>query len=108
MAVNPLHPSVAGRGAFPAPPEPAAPHRPGRVLLDTSAARKAERACCCLAKPAVIAVMPPSPGRLYPTDLLLCGHHYRASRQALAPAMVLDLNGVRLDDDAWPEARADT
>ena len=30
--------------------------------------------------------MPPAPGRDYPTDLLLCGHHYGASRLALAAA----------------------
>jgi hypothetical protein len=31
-------------------------------------------------------VMPPTPARPYETDLLLCGHHYRASRTALAAA----------------------
>jgi hypothetical protein len=44
----------------------------------------AERACCCPARPLVVAVMPPSPGRPYPMDLLLCGHHYRASLVTLA------------------------
>jgi hypothetical protein len=46
----------------------------------------AERACCCPAKPAVVAVLPPAPGRDHQTDLLLCGHHYRASRDALRTA----------------------
>jgi hypothetical protein len=46
----------------------------------------AERACCCPAKPAVVAVLPPAPGRDHETDLLLCGHHYRASRDALKTA----------------------
>ncbi len=46
----------------------------------------AERACCCPAKPAVVAVLPPAPGRDHETDLLLCGHHYRASRGALEAA----------------------
>jgi hypothetical protein len=52
----------------------------------------AERACCCSAKPAVVAVLPPGPGRNHATDLLLCGHHYRAVRHALdaAGATVLD------------------
>jgi len=46
----------------------------------------AERACCCPAKPAVVAVLPPAPGRDHETDLLLCGHHYRESRRALEAA----------------------
>ncbi len=46
----------------------------------------AERACCCPARPAVVAVLPPAPGRDHETDLLLCGHHYRASRDALEAA----------------------
>jgi len=31
-------------------------------------------------------VMPTAPARPHRTELLLCGHHYRASRQALAAA----------------------
>jgi hypothetical protein len=46
----------------------------------------AERACCCSARPAVAAVLPPGPGRNHATDLLLCGHHYRSARHALAAA----------------------
>jgi hypothetical protein len=42
------------------------------------------RSCCCPAKPAVLAVMPPVPARPHETDLLLCEHHFRFSRQALA------------------------
>lgn len=55
----------------------------------------AERACCCPAKPAVIALLPPGPGRDHATDLLLCGHHYRATRRALdaAGAAILDETG---------------
>jgi hypothetical protein len=30
--------------------------------------------------------MPPTATRPHQTDLLLCGHHYRASRDALAAA----------------------
>ena len=30
--------------------------------------------------------MPPTAARPHETDLLLCGHHYRASRTALAAA----------------------
>jgi hypothetical protein len=70
----------------PAPAEPA-----GYYVFWT-----AERACCCLAKPAVAAVLPPVPGRDHATDLLLCGHHYRASRHALdaAGAMIMDEHGL--------------
>ncbi len=44
------------------------------------------RACCCPARPAVRAVMPATTARPHPTELLLCGHHYRVSRHALAEA----------------------
>jgi hypothetical protein len=30
--------------------------------------------------------MPPTPQRRHSVDLLLCGHHYRVSRQALTAA----------------------
>jgi hypothetical protein len=45
-----------------------------------------------------MAVMPPTPGRDHPTELLLCGHHYRASRSALAEAdtAVFDFDGMRI------------
>jgi hypothetical protein len=40
--------------------------------------------------------MPAAPSRGHETDLLLCGHHYRASRQALhvAGAAVYDREGT--------------
>jgi len=47
---------------------------------------QASRACCCPARPVVRVVMPPAAGRPHDTDLLLCGHHYRVSSQALAAA----------------------
>ncbi len=46
----------------------------------------AEQACCCVAKAMVRVVIPPAPSRAHETELLLCGHHYRVSRQALAAA----------------------
>jgi|SRR5450755_2068346 hypothetical protein len=69
--------------------------RPAAASLDWDALRLAGRSCCCLAGPAIVAVMPPAPGRPHETDLLLCMHHYRASRHALvaAGATVLDLGG---------------
>jgi hypothetical protein len=43
-------------------------------------------ACCCPAWAMVQVVMPPTAARSHETDLLLCGHHYRALRNALAAA----------------------
>ena len=47
--------------------------------------------------------MPPTQARPHETDLLLCGHHYRASRAALAAAhaMVQALPGTSSDVAAW-------
>jgi hypothetical protein len=58
----------------------------------------AERACCCPASPAVTVVMPPTPARPHPVDLLLCGHHYRECRAALtaAGATVYDETGTQI------------
>jgi hypothetical protein len=43
-------------------------------------------ACCCPARPVVQVVLPATTARPHQTELLLCGHHYRVSRQALATA----------------------
>jgi hypothetical protein len=77
-------------------PQPAALPAPAEPAESGYSFWTAERACCCPAKPAVVAVLPPGPGRDHPTDLLLCGHHYRASRQALelAGATVLAEGGL--------------
>jgi hypothetical protein len=45
-----------------------------------------DRACCCPARPVVRVLIPPAPARPHSVDLLLCGHHYRASGAALAAA----------------------
>ena len=73
----------------------AAPHGPAASLTD--------QACCCVARAVVRVVMPPAPGRPHETALLLCGHHYRASRAALsaAHASVHDLAGNFADPSAW-------
>ncbi len=105
MTVNPLHPSVAGRGAAAADPRSGQHHRRSAPLpIDWRTARRADRACCCLAKPVVIVILPPASGRPHPVDLLLCGHHYRVSRHALAAAgaQVVDMQGDDLAEDAWP------
>jgi len=53
-------------------------------------------ACCCPANPVVQLIMPATTARPHPTELLLCGHHYRVSRQALAAASatVTELSGL--------------
>ncbi len=60
-------------------------------------------ACCCPAMPVVRVVLPPTPVRPHPTDLLLCGHHYRVSRQRLA---ALDATVERLLPGAAGDAVA--
>jgi hypothetical protein len=52
--------------------------------ISDSAAAVAGPACCCPANPVVRVVMPAIAARPHPTELLLCGHHYRVSREALA------------------------
>ena len=61
------------------------------VLLDVAA-----RACCCPARPVVTVVMPPTASRPHPVELLLCGHHFRASQASLqaAGADVYDKAGL--------------
>jgi len=109
MSVNFLNPSVTGRGAAQAESASglAGLRRPGTDSIDWSAARRAGRACCCAARPLVVAVMPPAPGRPHPTDLLLCGHHYRVSRLGLAAAgaTVVYLDGMPVTDCAWRTVR---
>jgi hypothetical protein len=65
------------RGAK-AGPEPPGKPAPALALGD--------RACCCPARPVVKVMLPPTPAVPHPVDLLLCGHHFRASQAALAAA----------------------
>ena len=105
MSTSFQHPSHLGRlsqadraaGEREARAEPAAVYRPPL--------RYSRRACCCPALPSVVAVIPPADGRRAPVELLLCGHHYRQSRQALAAigATLLDLKGHALTPGMWPE-----
>jgi hypothetical protein len=43
-------------------------------------------ACCCPGRPVVRVIMPTSVTRPRPIDLLLCGHHYRVSQEAITAA----------------------
>lgn len=72
--------------------------------IDVLALRRAARSCCCPAKPAVVVMMPPSASRPHATDLLMCMHHYRISRQSLAAAgaLVADTSGRVLQSPARP------
>ena len=69
---------------------------PSRVAL-------ADHADCCLARPTVRVTMPPTQARPRPADLMLCGHHFRVSRAALAAvhAEVRALPGTSDDIVAW-------
>ncbi len=51
----------------------------------------------------VIAIIPPAAHRPQPADLLLCWHHYRASRQALtaAGALIVCIDGTPIADEEW-------
>jgi hypothetical protein len=62
-----------------------------------------DRACCCVARSVVRVVMPPAEGRPHQTELLLCGHHYRVSRAALAAAhaRVEELGGSEVTPQTW-------
>lgn len=54
------------------------------------------QSCCCPASPVVRVLLPPTPQRPHYTDLLLCGHHLRASRQGLdaCGAIIIELPHV--------------
>ena len=64
----------------------ASPGPPIDDILGRQDPPPSSRACCCPARPVVQVIMPPTAGRPHSVDLLLCGHHYRVSCQALAAA----------------------
>ena len=75
----------------------------GGTRLSAESAALAGRACCCAAKAAVRVTMPPGLSRPHATELLLCGHHYRVSRQvlAVAGAVVREVPGTPADVSSW-------
>jgi len=99
------HPSYLGRlnRASTAAAERPVTKEPAAVYTTTR--RYCDRSCCCAAQSAVIAVMPPGASRQHATDILLCGHHYRASKAGLAAAgaTILDIRGYPLTDNDWPD-----
>jgi len=70
--------------------------------------RLADRACCCSARPSIAVILPPAAGRPHATDLLLCGHHYRAAEHGLtrAGALAFDSDGLPLTPESWLLATA--
>jgi hypothetical protein len=56
------------------------------VCAPAAPVARADRACCCPSRPVVLVTMPPNATRPREAELLLCGHHYRASRHALEAA----------------------
>ena len=109
MSENYWHPSGGrpGTAALPRTRQDTAPPA-ATAFGELSDIRRAGRSCCCSAGPMVVAFISASPGRPHRTDLLLCGHHYRASRQALAAAgaTVVDLDGTPVADNHWSPAHA--
>ena len=65
--------------------------------------RKAERACCCPARPVIAVIMPAVPGRRHATELLLCRHHFLVSEDTLARsgAAAFDGQGMPLTPASW-------
>jgi hypothetical protein len=105
MPVNFLHPHTAAGQDTAAAPQSGRGSRPaGAYVIDWRAVQRADHACCCLARPVVIAIVRPGPDRPHQTELLLCGHHYRVSRPALcaAGAMVLDIKGAPITEHSRP------
>jgi len=74
------HPPAGSSGSAVSPPLDDA------IPASAWSARLGDRACCCPARAMVRVVMPPTAARPHATELLMCGHHYRVSRQALAAA----------------------
>ena len=77
MNARSLHP--AGRGST-------APGLRHDDTIEAGGAAVLGPACCCPANPVVRVIMPATAARPHRTELLLCGHHYRVSREALAAA----------------------
>jgi hypothetical protein len=73
------------------------------VVAPRRAQAGSDRACCCPAQAVVEVIMPATEARPYEADLLLCGHHFRASRRALtdARAVIVELPGTDPDTAAW-------
>jgi hypothetical protein len=108
MGASFWHHRTGGQDMAAAPPSGRhGPPRPGQDGIDWRAVQRADHACCCPARPVVIAIMPPSAGRPHQTELLLCGHHYHTSQRALraAGATIVGIKGTPIVGDRRPPAR---
>ena len=67
-------------------------------VIDWPAVRRANRSCCCVARPSVVIVLQPTQDRPHPTEVLLCGHHFEHSRSSLlaSRALAFSLDGEHL------------
>jgi len=89
-------------GGIPAPVPGSEPERIATPVTRPAVARSrtaiavTERSCCCAGPPTYRVLIPASAARPHATDLLLCGHHYRASRAELTrtSAAVFDADGA--------------
>jgi hypothetical protein len=96
--------SADGHSATPAPAQ-GQPRQPsGAPEQADSPASYPDRACCCPARPLVKVVIPGSAARPA-ADLWLCGHHWRASRQALSGtgAVVYDVSVAETEPATAPQ-----
>ena len=68
------------------------------------AVRLDERSCCCSAPPLVRVILVLDDPSAHAVDILLCGHHYRGSHEALSRlgALVFDRSGYLLPWDCNP------
>jgi hypothetical protein len=84
-----MYPATARR---PAPPTEGP--QPGRLSAEDAAEwitrlKLAERACCCPARPVMVAVLPPATDGTELVEMFFCGHHGRACQAGLAAAGAL-------------------
>jgi len=96
MNARSLNPPARNRSTTMRPLDDAIPPREASAGLT-------DRACCCAARAMVQVTVPPTAARPHRTELLLCGHHYRVSRQALAAgrATVRELPWIPDSTAAW-------
>ncbi len=99
-----LHPSAAERGHPAGAGRTTAPSPAGGPANPTATLASADRACCCLAKPVVLVVLPPTARRSHAVDLLLCGHHYRVSEDALSSKGAIVYDSRKLPIEAERES----
>lgn len=80
-----------------------ATREPAPNLLDLRPLAGSRPACCCAAQPVAVVVLAPTNTDRQAVDVLLCGHHLRASWRALqdAGALVVDAGGRLLMPTGW-------